>query len=783
MSRSLGRLTLDLVARVGGFEQGMDRAQRKTRRASQQMSRDLEIARRAVGGLIGALSVGAVARFAQSQLQAADAINTAAQVANISTDSIQELRYAFGQLANVADREVDAALRRFNRRLGLARQESGAAQTAFEDMFGGADQFADTEQALDAVITSLAAMEDQSERAARASAFFGDDAGPALAAALGQGEAAVAALRQELQDMGGVLDGEVIDKASEATSELARTGRELRARLIPLVSVAAEGALFLADNMDTIATAAGVLGGVLATRLTASLITTSAQMAIGAVQNAAYQASLARTAGQAQATSVALAGLRGAMALLGGPAGVAIAAAGALGAWAISTRQGRVDTGDLREEVDRLTMSMGQLQARQLDQTIGRVNDQIEQQNDRLKDLNRDLQERREEVERRHGPDVEVDYSAFREEIAKTEAEIASLNEMVQELEERRKEVGKPIAGAGDGIPGAPDSADADKALEEYIEKLREEAAQLDINTQLDQTRYDIASGALGELTAAQEEQLESLADELDRKRELLEVEREREQQLERLRDQIEEGAEAARQADMDALERERERHELQMENLQFFLEKEMLLEEEYRDLEEQAYADHQHRLSEIHEEEAKRRAQAEQQVEQQIQNMRQQTYQMGVGLLQSFAGESQTAAYAAIALNAGLQAAMAIQNTANAEVRALAELGPIAGPPAAAKIKAYGAAQVALIGATGLMQASQVGSGGASLGSAGNPVATTPQPQAPALEQPQRPQTQELIVRLDRTRPIDQEELDMIFDGINERLADGAQFSNIRRS
>src|SRR5690625_2444251 len=288
-SRSLGVLTLDLIARTGGFESGMDRAGRVTQRTTRQMERDVQRARRALTGLIGVVSVGAVTNFVSGQLKMAEAIGNAADTANISAEALQELRYSFSQLAGTADGEVDAALRRFNRRLGLARQEAGPAKTAFEEMFGSANRFRDTEQALDAVISSLAAMEDQSERAARASVFFGDDAGPALAAALGQGEAAVEAMRQELREMGGVLGGEVTDKASEAISELARAGRELRARLIPLVSVAAEGALFLANNMDTIATVAGVLGGVLATRLTASLITTSAQMAIGAVQNAAYQ--------------------------------------------------------------------------------------------------------------------------------------------------------------------------------------------------------------------------------------------------------------------------------------------------------------------------------------------------------------------------------------------------------------------------------------------------------------------------------------------------------------
>jgi hypothetical protein len=53
------------------------------------------------------------------------------------------------------------------------------------------------------------------------------------------------------------------------------------------------------------------------------------------------------------------------------------------------------------------------------------------------------------------------------------------------------------------------------------------------------------------------------------------------------------------------------------------------------------------------------------------------------------------------------------VQNTAAAQVRALAELGPIAGPAAAAKIALFGKLQAGLVAASGLAQASSAGGGG----------------------------------------------------------------------
>lgn len=86
---------------------------------------------------------------------------------------------------------------------------------------------------------------------------------------------------------------------------------------------------------------------------------------------------------------------------------------------------------------------------------------------------------------------------------------------------------------------------------------------------------------------------------------------------------------------------------------------------------------------------------------------------QESVSLLGVFANKSKAAAIAAVALNKGLAIAQAIQNTAVAATRALAELGPIAGPPMAASIKAWGAIQVGLIAATGIAQAAGAGGGG----------------------------------------------------------------------
>lgn len=92
---------------------------------------------------------------------------------------------------------------------------------------------------------------------------------------------------------------------------------------------------------------------------------------------------------------------------------------------------------------------------------------------------------------------------------------------------------------------------------------------------------------------------------------------------------------------------------------------------------------------------------------------LRQATLQTSVQILQVLVGKNKTVARALFLVEKGLAIARTVQNTAAASVKALAELGPIAGPPAAAAIQAYGAAQIGLIAATALTGVGSIGGGG----------------------------------------------------------------------
>ena len=88
--------------------------------------------------------------------------------------------------------------------------------------------------------------------------------------------------------------------------------------------------------------------------------------------------------------------------------------------------------------------------------------------------------------------------------------------------------------------------------------------------------------------------------------------------------------------------------------------------------------------------------------------------------LLGQFGEKSKGAALAALAIQKGLSIAQIISNTAAAQMRALAEFGPVAGSAMAAKIGVMGKIQMGLVAATGLAQAGSIMSGHGGAGSVG---------------------------------------------------------------
>jgi hypothetical protein len=175
--------------------------------------------------------------------------------------------------------------------------------------------------------------------------------------------------------------------------------------------------------------------------------------------------------------------------------------------------------------------------------------------------------------------------------------------------------------------------------------------------------------------------------------------------------------------ATMTEQEAEAERYLLEQEKLLEALELGLITKGEYQLMEQEALMNHRQIMADIDmnaldEQLAREKAAAdervriEQQAQEMISSARLAAANAAVGLLAQLGGKNKAAAIAAIALGKALSIGQIIQNTAVAQMKAIAMLGPVAGPAAAAKIGMYGKVQAGLVAATGLAQVAGAMSG-----------------------------------------------------------------------
>ncbi len=205
------------------------------------------------GGLAAAAGIGAAVLALRSMVRSSreaaerfDALDDAANDAGFGVERLQELRYAADQ-AGVEMDQLDAALRRMTRRIGLFAQDGGGpAKKAFEQL-GIAIRDTDgrvrsSEAVFDDIVVALGRFEDTATRSALASQIFGDDVGPLLRKALDEGADGIQRYADEARSLGKVIDESVVKFGADAADELAKldgvieaNSDRIRVKFVPLL--------------------------------------------------------------------------------------------------------------------------------------------------------------------------------------------------------------------------------------------------------------------------------------------------------------------------------------------------------------------------------------------------------------------------------------------------------------------------------------------------------------------------------------------------------------------
>ena len=175
-SKSLGTLTIDLIAKIGGFEQGLDKAERAAKKKAEAIER-------AFDGAFSAITAG-FAVLAAAGTTALAAINAQAEtIANFqdlsdkigdSAEQIATLQFA-ATLSGVALDSVAAASIKLTASLAKTDDEGKAVGQALKDIGLGFDEFKRLSPVaqIDAVARALGQFEDGAGKTAVAVALFG----------------------------------------------------------------------------------------------------------------------------------------------------------------------------------------------------------------------------------------------------------------------------------------------------------------------------------------------------------------------------------------------------------------------------------------------------------------------------------------------------------------------------------------------------------------------------------------------------------------------------------
>lgn len=221
------------VTRAEGKAKKLDRGLEKVKRASRSLGRRLS----ALGNRLGRVAKGfvsvrsaAVAAagaaglffLAKRAIETADAIAKTARSVGLSSETLQEWRFAAGR-AGVAVEQLDRGMVRFNRTLGQAQRGEQTYVDLFRDL--GVElknqrgEWRSTESVLNDVVDAMARVPSQAQAGAFAMELFGDRSGR-MTRFLGQGAEEINRLRQRARELGVVLSNEVAARAEVAADEL-----------------------------------------------------------------------------------------------------------------------------------------------------------------------------------------------------------------------------------------------------------------------------------------------------------------------------------------------------------------------------------------------------------------------------------------------------------------------------------------------------------------------------------------------------------------------------------
>jgi phage-related tail protein len=193
--------------------------------------------------MLGGAAAGGIFAVANSTATLGDSVAKTADKIGVALGPYQELRYA-AERSGISTQKLDSNMVAFTKRLGEAKQGTGAARKAYDQLGLSSARLAEMtpEDALNVVADRLAQVDSQTERVALAAQMFSRE-GVGMVNMLKDGSGGLKELRRQAQETGYVLsdkaarDAEVFkDSLLDAQLGLAGMKNTIGAELMPAIS-------------------------------------------------------------------------------------------------------------------------------------------------------------------------------------------------------------------------------------------------------------------------------------------------------------------------------------------------------------------------------------------------------------------------------------------------------------------------------------------------------------------------------------------------------------------
>ena len=339
---SLGRLTLDLVTKIGNFTGPMTQAERQAKNSSKNIANSFSVASvaaTAFGAAVAGVSIGGMVAFADQTIQTGSEIKKFAQLANTSVRDFQF--YAKGaETAGISMESFADKMKDMQDRIGDFQQTGGGPLADFFENIAPLvgvtiQQFQKLSgpEALQLYYDSLQKVgASQNDLKFYMEAIISDSS--LLIPLLENGGEGFKKWGDAAERANAIMSDEMIETLALAKENVQLLNLQWDGLKATLVNNVIPVVQLVSDNMDDIKAVALALTAAMAVKLVPTVIATSIQLAQLAAFSVRAGVGLVGLSTSASATTGAMVALRGAMTFLGGPAGLAMLAAQGIAAGA-----------------------------------------------------------------------------------------------------------------------------------------------------------------------------------------------------------------------------------------------------------------------------------------------------------------------------------------------------------------------------------------------------------------------------------------------------------------